>query len=83
MKGLGFGVGGRYYSSQSGDRFNTFDLPSYGVIDLALSYETERFRAQINVNNVLDYEYFGGSYSAEYVLPGEPLMVRGMVEWRF
>lgn len=83
FKGLGFGVGGRYYSSQEGDRLNTFNLPAYGVVDLAVSYERERFRAQVNVTNLLDREYAGGSYSAEYVLPGQPLMVRGTVELRF
>ncbi|RYD47551.1 MAG: TonB-dependent siderophore receptor, partial [Verrucomicrobiaceae bacterium] len=36
FKGVGFGLGGRALSNQSGDLGNTFDLPSYAVLDAAL-----------------------------------------------
>ncbi len=33
LQGLGLGLGGVYYSSQSGDIADTFELPAYGVMD--------------------------------------------------
>ena len=75
LQGLGLGLGGVYYSSQSGDIDNTFDLPAYGVMDTAIYYKRGRYRAQVNFNNVLDSRYFVGSYDEVYVLPGAPFNV--------
>jgi iron complex outermembrane receptor protein len=85
LKGLGFGVGGRYYTEQEGDSTyaNPFKLPAYGVVDAAVYYERGHFNAQVNVNNVLDREYFAGAYNDLYVLPGEPLNVRATMGWTF
>jgi iron complex outermembrane recepter protein len=85
FKGLGFGLGGRYYSAQQGDQTYTtrFQLPAYGILDAAISYERGPFHAQINVTNLLDREYYAGAYSDLYVLPGEPLNVRATVGWKF
>lgn len=85
LKGLGFGVGGRYYTEQGGDETYTssFVLPAYGIVDCGVYYDRGPFHAQVNVNNVLDREYYVGSYSDLYVLPGEPLTVRATVGWTF
>jgi iron complex outermembrane receptor protein len=85
FKGLGVGLGGRYYSEQEGDStyFNPFELPAYGVVDAALYYERGRFTAQINVNNVLDRTHFVGAYNDLYVLPGEPLNILATAGWTF
>lgn len=83
FKGLGAGIGARYYSSQSGDPNHSFELPSYGLLDAALYYEQERYRVQVNFNNVLDKRYFTGSYSDLYVLPGKPFNVSASIDWKF
>ncbi len=83
FKGVGFGLGGRYLSSQSGDIANSFDLPSYTVLDAALFYEKDNFRAQLNFKNITDKYYAVGSYSDTYVLPGEPFNVTASVAWTF
>ena len=75
LEGLGFGVGGRYYTDQAGDLPNTFELPTFGIFDLAAFYTRGPVRLQVNVNNVLDTRYFATAFSREYVLPGEPLSV--------
>jgi iron complex outermembrane receptor protein len=82
---LGFGLGGRYYTKQEGDATysNPFQLPAYGIMDAAVYYERESFRAQVNMNNALDERYFIGSYNDLYVLPGEPLEVQATVSWLF
>ncbi len=83
LRGLGLGVGGRYYSDQAGDMPNTFKLPAYGIMDMALFYTRGPLHFQVNVENVLDTRYFPGSYDRNYVLPGAPLTVRGGITWRF
>ncbi len=83
LKGLGVGLGGRYYSSQSGDTYHTFDLPAYGLVDAALYYERDNYRVQVNFNNVFDKRHFVGSYDELYVLPGEPFNVSASVTWKF
>ncbi len=83
LEGFGVGVGGRYYSSQAGDSTNSFQLPSYGLVDAALYYEQESFRAQLNFNNVFDKRHFVGAYNDLYVLPGRPFNVSASVTWKF
>ena len=75
LQGLGLGLGGVYYSRQSGDIENTFDLPAYGVMDTAIYYQRGRYRAQVNFSNVLNSRYFVGSFDEVYVLPGAPFNV--------
>jgi len=83
LRGLGAGVGGQYYSKQSGDLLNTFDLPSYWLAEAAAYYSRGRFRAQVNIENLFDKRYFPASYSYEYVIPGDPFMIRGQVGFTF
>jgi iron complex outermembrane recepter protein len=82
-RGISFGIGGRYYSSQSGDLMETFHIPSHGLADTAVSYRQGRFRLQLNVNNLLNKRYFAGSYNDVYVLPGSPRTARVTVGWAF
>ncbi|MES2474797.1 MAG: TonB-dependent siderophore receptor [Verrucomicrobiota bacterium] len=83
LEGLGFGLGGRYYTEQSGDQANSFELPAYGLLDAAIYYEKENFSAQLNFNNLTDKRYFPGSYNDLYVLPGEPFNMTASVTWKF
>ncbi|MBK1882244.1 TonB-dependent siderophore receptor [Luteolibacter pohnpeiensis] len=83
FEGLGFGFGGRYYTSQAGDQSDSFSLPAYGLLDAALYYEKENYRVQVNFNNLTDKRHFVGSYNDLYVLPGEPFNVSANVTWRF
>jgi iron complex outermembrane receptor protein len=83
FKGFGAGLGGRYYSSQSGDTSHSFDLPSYGLLDAALYYEQEAYSVQVNFNNILDKRHFVGSYNDLYVLPGKPFNVSASASWKF
>jgi len=82
-KGLGFGFGGRHYTDQSGDLFDTFSLPGYGILDASAFYRRGRFHWQINANNLTSARYFTGSYNDLYVNPGEPRNIRTTVGWTF
>lgn len=83
LQGVGFGLGGRCVSDQSGDLNNTFNLPAYAVLDAALYYEKDRFRAQLNFKNITGEDYFSGSYNEFYVRPAEPFNVTASVAWKF
>ncbi|GAA5122411.1 TonB-dependent siderophore receptor [Luteolibacter yonseiensis] len=83
FKGVGFGLGGRAVSNQAADAANSFDLPSFAVLDAALYYEKDNFSAQVNFKNITDEEYFSGSSGAFYVLPAEPFNVTASASWKF
>ena len=83
FKGAGAGVGFRYLTNQAGDAANSFALPSYELLNLALFYTRGRLTAQVNVDNVTDKRYFVGSFSRFQVEPGTPIAVRSSLEWRF
>ena len=83
LRGLGLGVGYHYQTRQEGDAANTFTLPSYGFLNLALYYVRGRFSAQINVNNVTDERFATGAFNNLYVQPGDPIGVRSNFGWKF
>ncbi len=83
FEGLGFGAGVSYYTEQQGDLPNTFKLPAYTLVDAAISYEVGPYKAQLNVTNLLDEEYYVGSYSDFYVLPGAPTEARLTLGYTF
>jgi iron complex outermembrane recepter protein len=83
FEGLGFGLGGRYYTEQAGDQMDSFQIPDYGLIDAAIYYEKDNFSAQVNFNNITDKRHFVGSYNDLYVLPGEPFNVTASATWKF
>lgn len=82
-QGLGFGLGGRYYTDQPGDLYDTFRIPAYGVMDAAISYRYRKFRVQVNGFNLTDTLYATGSYNDIYVKPGAPRSGRITVGYTF
>ncbi len=64
LAGLGVGVGVRYVGSSAGDAQNSFEAPSYTLVDAAVRYDLGKVSpsldgAQIalNVSNLLDERY--------------------------
>lgn len=87
LGGFGFGVGVR---AQAGQRvqFDTLELDGYAVIDLGLWYRmrvnsAQRMRFQVNVDNLLDKEYYVRASDRSIVHPGAPLAVIGSVGYEF
>jgi len=66
LKGLGFG-GGAYFSDRTEiDRSNSGNLSGWAQVDAVVYYQRDRFRAQINVKNLTDEEfYYAGSFGNE------------------
>lgn len=83
LSGVAFSIGGSTYSDQSGDAAHTFDLPAYTLVNANVAYKRNNFRAQINLNNLLDEKYYAGSYDANYVLPGRPRSVLLSLGWSY
>lgn len=50
-----------------------FDLPNYERWDMAVYYAQGRLSAQVNIQNLLDQEYYVGSQSINNITPGSPV----------
>ena len=83
LRGVGVSLGGVAYSKQAGDAQNTFYLPDYEVYNANVSYERGPLRLQLNLDNLLDQEYFPTSYDQTLVMRGDPRAARLTVSYSF
>ena len=85
LEGLGFGLGFLALSDRQGDLENTFTLPGYFRTDAALFYKRDKWRTQLNIENLFDIEYFSSSSfdSRLQVNPGAPFTILGTVAVEF
>ncbi len=73
----GLGLGLMYQSDMYTSTDNTVTLPSFTRVDAAVFYSlSDRIRAQVNIENVLDEEYFAYAHNNNNITPGSPLAVR-------
>jgi iron complex outermembrane receptor protein len=83
LQDLGFGLGGNYASKYrviDNSITGVFDLPSYTVLNASIFYSPEKFRFAVNVNNVLDEEYYIGYWS---VNPQKPRNIVISMAYKF
>ncbi|BBA32145.1 hypothetical protein sS8_0177 [Methylocaldum marinum] len=86
-----FSIGSGVYlvSQREGDTTGSFQLPGYARWDAMAAYRFDigknRLTAQINVNNILDMEYYksGQTWTRLRIPVGEPLMVLGSLRLEF
>jgi len=83
LQGLGFGTGIFYVSNRAGDLANSFYVPSYTLVDAAIYYEKEQFRAALNFKNLFSTRYFDASQSRRVIGPGAPFTVLGTIGFTF
>uniref|UniRef100_B8HXA6 TonB-dependent siderophore receptor n=1 Tax=Cyanothece sp. (strain PCC 7425 / ATCC 29141) TaxID=395961 RepID=B8HXA6_CYAP4 len=85
LKGLGFGLGFFYVDNREGDLENTFILPSYFRTDAALYYRRNNWRAQLNIENLFDIQYFSSATfgSRLGINPGAPFSIKGTISVDF
>lgn len=84
LEGLGFGLGLFYVGDRPGDVANSYTLPSYFRTDAALFYQRDNWRAQLNIRNLFDTDYFASSDGTRLsVNPGAPFTVLGTVAVEF
>jgi catecholate siderophore receptor len=73
----GLGLGLMYQSEMFTSTDNTVTLPSFTRVDAAVFYAlNDRIRAQLNVENLLDEDYFASAHNNNNITPGSPLAVR-------
>lgn len=83
LEGLGFGLGLFYVGDRPGNLDNTFTIPDYFRADAALFYQRDNWRAQLNLENLFNTEYFVSSDGFLGVTPGAPLTVSARVSVEF
>lgn len=88
LNGLTVGSGVRYVNGITSDRQNTYTLPSYTLVDLALGYDLSQLgvnglHAQLNVNNLTDKRYIAACNSLSYCYFGAERSIVGSLSWSF
>ncbi|TDF79003.1 TonB-dependent siderophore receptor [Pseudomonas sp. H9] len=90
LAGLGAGIGVRYTGSTYGDAQNTFEVPSYTLVDAMLKYDfgkadasLEGVSAAVNVKNVSDKYYVAGCFISNACLLGTGRTVTADLTYRF
>ena len=74
---LGLGLGVIYRDAVFTSTDNTVTLPSFTRVDAALYYNfSRRLRAQVNVENLFDTEYYASAHSNNNITPGSPRAIR-------
>ena len=74
---LRLGLGATYQDSFFVREDNSVEVPSYTRIDAAAYYQlTNRARLQLNLENLLDEEYFPDAHSNDNISTGRPLNAR-------
>jgi catecholate siderophore receptor len=76
-KRWGFGAGVIYRDEIFASTANTVKLPAFVRVDAAVFHQfSDRVRAQLNVENVLDRVYYATAHSNNNISPGSPRAVR-------
>lgn len=87
MPNFGAGIGVYAMTDRQGDRDNTITLPGYARVDAALHYvhrmEQSKVHFRLNIQNMLNQEYFMAARNRASVFPGEPITVLGQVRFEY
>lgn len=88
LAGLGIGSGVRYVSASFGDVLNTFEVPSFVLLDAMLSYTVQAgylkgLRFAINAHNLLDKSFIAACGAINSCYFGAGRDVRGSVTFRW
>ncbi len=87
LKGLSLGGGVSLVGQQQGDYANSFQLPSYallnGLVAYRFEYQKMHITAQLNVKNITDAAYYSASNSRFQITPGTPRTILASVRFEF
>ena len=74
---VGLGGGFTYQDESFADNSNLVTLPSFVRFDAAARYQlSDRTRLQLNIENLLDREYFPNAHNANNITVGRPVNAR-------
>ena len=80
---LGVGLGAVHRGDVFTSTDNTVVIPAFTRVDAALFGTSRRFRAQLNLENLLDAAYYPYANSNDNITPGAPRTVRLSLTARF
>ncbi|NJM98909.1 MAG: TonB-dependent siderophore receptor, partial [Phormidesmis sp. RL_2_1] len=86
VEGLNFGVGFNFVGEREGDLANSFTLDDYFLVNAAVGYERNNWRAALNFRNLFDVGYIADTSSPVRVRgndPGEPFTMIGTISVTF
>lgn len=87
LKGFSVGLGISYLSQRAiTDNSNARvfgHLDGFTIADLVLAYETGRFRYGVNVDNLLDEDYYAAVRNQSIIVPGSGTNLKASVTWKF
>jgi iron complex outermembrane receptor protein len=81
-RGVMFGFGVTYKGDSYADSLNLLKVPSYVVLDAAVSYRIKRVDLAVNIKNLTDKTYYTNPTFAG-ALPGNPLSAFGSIRFNF
>jgi catecholate siderophore receptor len=74
---LRFGLGANYQDSFFVNEDNSVEVPDYVRIDAAAFYQVNAdLRLQVNIENLLDVDYFPDAHSNDNISTGAPVNAR-------
>lgn len=89
-RGLNVGFGARYVGSTYGNTLNTFKVPAYTVLDVAISYDfsgllpsLKGWSLNLNVANLLDKRYVASADGEDYAAFGLRRNITTTVHYRW
>ena len=81
---LSLGLGVTYQDSFFVSEDNSVEVPEFTRVDAAVFYQMSKdFRLQLNVENLLDEEYFPDAHSNDNISTGKPLNARLTATFQF
>ena len=81
---LSLGIGGIYKAKQFASFSNAVVLPDFLRVDAAAYYEvSDRVTVQLNIENLLDADYYASAHGDNNIQPGEPFSARIGVRFSF
>jgi catecholate siderophore receptor len=82
--GWGVGLGVIYRDEIFAAADNAVTLPSFVRFDAAVFYRiNDHLRAQLNIENLLDQDYYASAHNNNNITPGSPLAIRLGITARF
>jgi iron complex outermembrane receptor protein len=90
LDGLTIGAGVRYIGETMGSDDNTFTVPGFTLVDLAMSYDfgkklpqAQGLTASLNVSNLFDKYYVPGCFTQNACNYGSERTVMGKLTYRW
>lgn len=90
LTGLGLGAGVRYRGERYGDDANTFKVPSFALVDAAISYDfgaanpkMKGWKAALNATNLFDKEYVAACNGDTLCYYGDRRRVLGTLTYQW